>query len=47
VMLGVSDLSNMGCLLSFRIPTAPIDAFRAKRGGRVKAAERRAERAKP
>jgi hypothetical protein len=39
VMLGVSDLSNMGSL-SFRsrIPAAPIDAFRAKRAGRVKAA---------
>jgi hypothetical protein len=39
VMLGVSDLSNMGCV-SFRsrIPAAPIDAFRAKRAGRVKAA---------
>jgi hypothetical protein len=38
-MLGVRDLSNMGCL-SFRsrIPAAPIDAFRAKRAGRVKAA---------
>jgi hypothetical protein len=39
VMLGVSDLSNMGCV-SFRsrIPAAPINAFRAKRAGRVKAA---------
>src|SRR3954463_1247400 len=38
-MLGVSGLSNMGCV-SFRsrIPAAPIDAVRAKRAGRVKAA---------
>jgi hypothetical protein len=48
VMLGVSDLSNMGCL-SFRsrIPAAPIEASVRSAQGESRPRQRRAQRAKP